>query len=194
MAVLGLFAGSAFGLNALRSDRIAEAYLYHAEHAAVAKDRGKRIHYQRLYLQRKPDDSAVTLKQAELLAAKPEPESRDEAIFLYERALAALPDLAKERERLIELAVAGRRFRIAEHHAEILKQAGPLGASTLRQLALCRWSKLDFDGAKLCLLDSLQLEPNNRDAWEGIREVGLQVDDPSLVELADCRLAGLEPK
>ncbi|TMQ35259.1 MAG: tetratricopeptide repeat protein [Planctomycetota bacterium] len=136
LMVLGL---AVYSVHAIQTHRNAGVFLHYAERAEEEHRYDEAARYYRLYLGYAPHNNQARIALARMLEMKAASYSDYHKIFdLYERVLRQEPDDKELRRRLVEIAIALRRYNDASDHLLLLLRGPYRDDGQLEQLyAFC---------------------------------------------------------
>ena len=167
IAVVVLLGGGLAGLHFAQADRVPEALLWQASHAADDGKLDKAILYTRQYLEFRPDDYDAAVRLGELVLKRGNTiRELSSVLFIYERVVREAPQRDDVRRKLVDLCVRLNRTTDALIHAQALTERLPNDSTLREQIAVCHLAQNQFEEARQSLEKAIQLDPANVSAYE----------------------------
>jgi tetratricopeptide (TPR) repeat protein len=198
MAVsLAVLAGAVFSLHAYQMQRNAGILLRHAEQAENEGHLDDAIRYYQIYLKYSPDDLKTRVAFAEALDKKLDKSYRDERkVFdLYESVLRLQPDNHEVRLKLVDAAIAAKRYADALRDLEILLNGHYAGNGEVeRRAALCHASRREPGPATEYYRKAIEHAPQLRASYVELADLYLQSNNRAEADKVMADLIARNPQ
>jgi tetratricopeptide (TPR) repeat protein len=166
-AVIVLLGGGLAGLHYAQADRVPEALLWQASHAADDGKLDKAILYTRQYLEFRPEDYDAAVRLGELILKRGNSvRELSTVLFIYERVVREAPQRDDVRRKLVDLCVRLNRTTDALIHAQTLIERLPNDSKLWEQMAICQVAQNQFEEGRQALEKAIQVDPANVSAYE----------------------------